>query len=94
MNIDRVNISNTGIERSQGSQSSDSSRNTEKDAHVSAGSDSIALSSRAMELGQLSGVLEQSRAERFNAVRAALDAGTYSVSAGDLAGKLIDSNRR
>jgi anti-sigma28 factor (negative regulator of flagellin synthesis) len=47
-----------------------------------------------MELGQLSGVLEQSRAERFNAVRAALDAGTYSVSAGDLAGKLIDSNRR
>ena len=94
MNIDRVNISNSGIDRSQGTQGSDSSRSTENDREVSAGSDSIALSSRAMELRQLAGVLEQSRTERFTAVRTALDAGTYSVSAEDLAGKLIDSNRR
>jgi flagellar biosynthesis anti-sigma factor FlgM len=94
MNIDRVNISNSGIERSQGTPPSDSSRSTEKDRQVSAGSDSIALSSRALELSQLSGVLDQSRSERFNAVRASLDAGTYSVSAEDLAGKLIEYNRR
>jgi flagellar biosynthesis anti-sigma factor FlgM len=91
MSIDRVNIGNQGIDRSQTAQT-DSTRSAGKDRQVPAGSDSVALSSKANELNRLANGIEQSRAQRFEAVRAALEAGTYHVSAEDLAHKLIDSN--
>ena len=91
MSIDRVNIGNQGIDRSQTAQT-DSTRSAGKDRQVPAGSDSLALSSRATELNRLANDIEQSRAQRFEQVRAELDAGTYQVSANDLAQTLIDSN--
>ena len=95
MNIDRVNISNNGIARSQGTQVAEPARTTTgKDRQIDAGLDSFAMSSRANELNLLSNVIGQSRADRLNQVRALLDSGSYRVSAGDLASKLIDSNRK
>lgn len=95
MNIDRVSISNQGIDRSQQTaQTNEIPRSAGKDRQVSAGSDSVALSSKASELNRLATNIEQSRAERMEQVRAELEAGTYRVSAKDIAQKLIDSNTR
>ena len=92
MSIDRVNISNQGIDRSQTTQPNELTRSAGKDRQVPAGSDSVALSSKANELNRLATTIEQSRTERLNQVRAELEAGNYQVSAKDLAQKLIDSN--
>ena len=96
MSIDRVNISNQGIDRAQGTQPNELERNAgkDKDRNVPAGSDSVALSSKAKELDRLANAVDQSRAERFNKVREALESGTYRVSARDLAQKLIDANKK
>jgi flagellar biosynthesis anti-sigma factor FlgM len=94
MSIDRINISNLGIDRAQGTQPNELTRTTGKDRQASTGSDSVALSSKAKELDQLAGTIEQSRAERFNKVREALESGTYKVSANDIAQKLIDANTK
>ena len=94
MTIDRVNISNQGIDRAQTTQGNELARNAGKDRQVAAGSDSLALSSKAKELGQLANSLDQSRTQHFNKVRQALESGTYQVSAKDLAQKLIDTNRK
>jgi flagellar biosynthesis anti-sigma factor FlgM len=93
MSIDRVNISNQGIDRSQTAQP-ETTRSAGKDRQVPAGSDSIALSSKASELSRIANTIEQSRAQRFEQVRAELEAGTYRVSAEDLAKTLIDSNHK
>jgi len=94
MSIDRVNISNQGIDRAQGTQPNELVRNAGKDRQVSTSSDSIALSSKAKDLDRLASTIDQSRTERFNKVREALEAGTYNVSARDLAQKLIDVNKK
>jgi flagellar biosynthesis anti-sigma factor FlgM len=94
MSIDRVNISNNGLDRSQATQPNELTRSAGKDRQVPAGSDSVELSSKASELNRLANTIEHSRTERFNQVRAALAAGTYQVSADDLAQKLIDFNRK
>ena len=94
MSIDRVNISNAGIDRAQGTQPNDPTRNSGKDRNVPAGSDSVALSSKAKELDRLANAIDQSRAERLHEVREALESGTYRVSARDLAQKLIDTNKK
>jgi flagellar biosynthesis anti-sigma factor FlgM len=95
MSIDRVNISNQGIDRSQAAQQpNELTRSAGKDRQVRTGSDSVALSSKASELNRLANTIGQSRSERLDEVRAALEAGTYRVSAKDLADKLIDSNRK
>jgi len=92
--IDRVNISNQGIDRSQATQGNELVRNAGKDRQVSSGTDSVALSSKAKEMDQLSATIEESRTQRFNKVQKALEAGTYRVSARDLAQKLIDANQK
>ncbi|PYS29180.1 MAG: flagellar biosynthesis anti-sigma factor FlgM [Acidobacteria bacterium] len=92
--IDRVNISNQGIDRPQATQGNELVRNPGKDRQVSSGSDSVALSSKAKEMDQLSGTIEESRTERFNKVQRALESGTYHVSARDIARKLIDANQK
>ncbi len=94
MSIDRVSISNAGVDRAQGTQPNDSTRHSGKDRNVTAGSDSVELSSKAKELGQLANAIDESRAERFNKVREALESGTYQVSARDIAQKLIDANEK
>jgi flagellar biosynthesis anti-sigma factor FlgM len=94
MSIDRVNISNQGIDRSSAAQPSESVRNAGKDRQVQAGSDSLELSSKAAELNKLANTVEQSRMDRLNEVRAQLESGTYQVSAKDLAKKLIDANTK
>jgi flagellar biosynthesis anti-sigma factor FlgM len=91
MSIDRVNISNQGIDRSPTAQT-ESTRSAGKDRQVPAGADSVALSSKANELNRLASGIEQSRAQRLEQVQAALEAGSYQVSAKDLAQKLIASN--
>jgi flagellar biosynthesis anti-sigma factor FlgM len=94
MSIDRVNISNQGIDRSQAAQPKDLTRSDGKDRQAATGSDSVALSSKASELGRLAKHVEQSRAEQMARIRAELESGRYHISANDLAEKLIDSNRR
>jgi flagellar biosynthesis anti-sigma factor FlgM len=92
MSIDRVNISNQGIDRSQGTQQTESARPPGKDRTGSVGSDSAAISDKAAEMNRLAYALDQSRTDRLIQVRGELEAGTYRVSAKDLAKKLIDSN--
>jgi flagellar biosynthesis anti-sigma factor FlgM len=94
MSIDRVNISNQGIDRSQTAQQAESTRTAGKDRKVSAGSDSVAVSSKATEINRLASQIDQSRTERFNKVRAELEAGNFQVSANNLAKKLIDANSK
>ena len=94
MNIDRVNISNAGIDRAQSSQPAESARNAEKDQAVSAESDSIALSLQANELNRLSKIVDESHAQRLERVRAQLQAGVYETPTEDLAQWLIDFNLR
>jgi negative regulator of flagellin synthesis FlgM len=94
MSIDRVNISSPGIDRAQATQGTESAQNAKKPRQASSGADSVALSSQAKEMDRLAGSVEDSRAEHLNRVRQALESGTYSVSAKDLAEKLIDANRK
>jgi len=95
MSIDRVNISNRGIDASQGVQGIEAVRNAAKGRSVSeASNDSLAISSKAKDIEQLTNAIEQSRTERFNRVRAALEAGTYHVSGQEIARKLIDANTK
>src|SRR4051812_21030880 len=95
LSTDRVNISNQSIDRAtQTAQAGEVARNTGKDRQVSRGSDSVALSSKAKELGQLASAVDESRADRLGKVRAALESGTYQVSAKDIAVKLIDANKK
>jgi anti-sigma28 factor (negative regulator of flagellin synthesis) len=94
MNIDRVNISNAGIDRAQSSQPAESARNAEKDQALSAGSDSIELSLQASELNRLSKIVDESHAQRLERVRAQLQAGVYKTPTAELAQRLIDFNLR
>ena len=94
MSIDRVSISNVGVDRVQGTQPKDPTRESGKDRNVTAGSDSVELSSKAKELDRLASAIDESRAERFNKVREALESGAYQVSARDIAQKLIDANEK
>jgi len=95
MSIDRVNISNQGIDRSQAAQQAELTRTASKTQKSSTGgSDSAEFSSKAADLNRLSNVIDQSRTDRLNQVRAQLEAGTYQVSAKDVAQKLIDDNTK
>ncbi len=95
MSIDRVNISNQGIDRSQQTQGTEQVRNTSKDSKVSSSaSDAVNLSSKARDIERLTASLDESRAEHLERVREALESGTYKVSAEDIARKLIDTNRK
>jgi anti-sigma28 factor (negative regulator of flagellin synthesis) len=94
MSIDRVNISNAGIDRSQSSQPAESARSAEKDRAAFGGSDSIALSVHASDLNRLSKSVEESHAQRLERVRAQLQAGDYQTATADIAQRLIDFNLR
>ena len=94
MSIDRVNISNQGIDRSQQTQGTEQVRNTSKDSKVSSStSDAVNLSSKAKNIERLTASLDEFRAEHLKKVQAALESGTYKVSAKDIARKLIDAHK-
>ncbi len=94
MSIDRVNISNQGIDRSQATQPTELTRTSGKDRKASGDSDSAAFSSKAAEMNRLANTIDQSRTDRLNKVREELENGTYRVSANDLAKKLIEGNSK
>ena len=92
MSIDAINIGSQGIDRTNTAQPNELIRSHHTDRHFSAGSDSIALSSKANELTRLISTIDRSHTEHLNRVRAALESGTYQVFATDIAERLIDSN--
>ncbi len=94
MSIDRVNISNQGIDRSQQTQATEQVRSTGKERKAPSATDAVSLSSKAKEIERLTTSLEESHAERLEKVRGALESGTYKVSADDIARKLIDANTK
>jgi flagellar biosynthesis anti-sigma factor FlgM len=94
MDVDRISISNQGIDRAQSTQPSELTPSSDKDPHAPTGSDSVALSSKAKELDQLANAVVQPRAERLEKVREELESGSYQVSATDIAQKLIDGNKK
>ncbi|HEY2382967.1 MAG TPA: flagellar biosynthesis anti-sigma factor FlgM [Terriglobia bacterium] len=98
MNIDRINISSQGIDRSQIAQKADLTRtnstNSTNQTGATGDSDSVAVSSKAAEMNRLANSVNQARTERFNKVQAELEAGTYAVSAKDIAQKLVDANTK
>ena len=94
MSIDRVNISNAGIDRSQYVQGKDPVQAIHKEqASSSARQDSIELSSTAREMDRITDLVDQGRQERLNQVREMLESGTYHVTGEDIARKLIEANR-
>jgi flagellar biosynthesis anti-sigma factor FlgM len=93
MSIDRINISNRGIDRTESTQGLDSTRNTGRD-RAGSKDDSISLSSLAVELDRVAGRFEQFRTERFERVRQALESGTYHVSGKEIARALIEANKK
>ena len=93
MSIDRINISNQGIDRAESTQGLDQAKNTGRD-RAGAKDDSINLSSRAVELDRVAGSVGQSRSEHLDRVRRALESGTYHVSGKDIARKLIEANKK
>jgi len=94
MSIDRVNISNRGIGRSQATQQTEPALDAGNDRTVQPGTDSVALASNGAEMNRLAETVESSQRQRLDKVRAQLKSGVYRVSAKDLAKKLIESNRK
>jgi flagellar biosynthesis anti-sigma factor FlgM len=94
MSIDRVNISNTAIDRALQSNGIGEARTAEQPKQTSVANDQINLSSAARDAERLANLAEQSRADRLEAVRQAISNGTYNVSGEAIAKKLIDLNTR
>jgi flagellar biosynthesis anti-sigma factor FlgM len=94
MSIDRISINSPNIDRSQSisRKETDQVRNSNDKPAVSR-EDSVSLSSKAKEIDRIASAVEQSRVDRLNEVKKALEAGTYHVPADDIARALIDSNK-
>ena len=96
MSIDRISISSLNIDRTQstqGPQGVEPTRGAKQDRTNTVQDDSVSLSSTAKEIDRLATDVEQSRTDRLNEVRKALEAGTYDVSGEDIARALIDTNK-
>ena len=94
MSIDRVNISNTAIDRALQSTGVGEARTAEQPKQTSVANDQVNLSSAARDAERLANLAEQSRSGRLEAVRQAISNGTYNVSGEAIAKKLIDLNTR
>ena len=101
MSIDRINVGNHGIDnnrsidRGQEEQNNDQARKGRRGGSPSSG-DSVALSSRAQEIGRLSNLAAQGtdRGARIAEVRKAIEDGTYKVSGEDIATAIIEAHRK
>ena len=92
--VDRVKISNPGLDPSYGIQGQEQARAGQSGQTSTAKDDSVALSATAKEIDRFSGLVAQSREERIEQVQQMVADGTYRVSSEDLAQKLIQSNRK
>ena len=101
MNIDSINVTNHGIDNQN-------SLDKAQEAHGKDGSvrhngtptsppdDSVALSSKAREIGRLSQLASENpdRAARITQIREAIQNGTYKVSGEDIANKIIEAHQK
>jgi anti-sigma28 factor (negative regulator of flagellin synthesis) len=95
MTIDRISINSPNVDRTQaasGAEELDKARNANDRAN-SVQADSLSLSGKTKEIDRVATAVEQSRTDRLNEVRRALDAGTYHVAGEDIARALIDSTK-
>jgi anti-sigma28 factor (negative regulator of flagellin synthesis) len=92
-NIHGINIGGMGLDRAQGVEKREDARSSASGQDAPR-RDSIAISGTAKAIDRLTGLVEQSRAERFAEVQQMLAAGTYSVPAAEIAGKIVDSHRK
>ncbi len=101
MSIDRIHVSNQGIEnhrsvdRGQEAREKEKTGNAERSSIASKG-DSVKLSSEAREIGRLSKLASDAtdRSDRINQVREAIQNGTYRVSGEDIANKMIEAHKK
>ena len=95
MSVDRVNISNNALDRAlQSYGAPETRRGTDAQPAPKTGADEVSLSDTARNVDRLSQNIEQSSAERLEAVRKALTAGTYRVPGKAIAEKIIDLNSK
>ena len=102
MSIDRIHVSNQGIENhrsvDRGQEARDKEKagnNSERSSTPSKG-DSVELSSKAREMGRISKLASEvtDRTDRINQVREAIQNGTYRVSGEDIANKIIEAHKK
>ncbi len=100
MNIDRINLTNQGVDNHQSvdraSEADKRGTGPNRAAGAKPSEDSIALSSKAQEIGRLSQLAAKGadRTERLNEIRAAIENGTYEVSGEKIALKMIAAHSK
>ena len=101
MNIDRIDISNQGIDSNRSLDKAQEARGKDGTVRSDRGTnsspdDSVALSSKAREIGRLSQLAGEAgdRAARINQIRDAIQSGTYRVSGEDIANKIIEAHQK
>jgi anti-sigma28 factor (negative regulator of flagellin synthesis) len=96
MSIDRINISNGALDRTNQSNGTDELRPSlpSRQTLTSPADDAISLSDNARNADRLANMLDNTRNGRLEAVRDALANGTYQVPGTDIASKLLALNSR
>ncbi len=101
MSIDRISVTNHGIDNHPSLDKAQEARGKDGAVRPDGTStptrdDSVALSSKAREIGRLSQLAGQTgdRAARINQVREAIQNGTYRVSGEDIANKIIGAHKK
>ena len=92
-NIDRINANRLGLEGSGAVQKREELRASMSNPESSR-EDSVELSGTARNLDRLSGLVHQTRSDRFAELQQLLASGDYRVSGTDIASKLIESHRK
>jgi anti-sigma28 factor (negative regulator of flagellin synthesis) len=92
-NINRINISNLGVDRAGSVQRRDDVKPADA-GQSPVQRDSIELSGKVKTMDRLAGLVQQSRSDRLDEIRQKLEANTYSVSSADIARKLIECSWR
>lgn len=101
MSIDRIDISNHGIDNNRSLDKAQEARGKDPTVRSDRGTspspdDSVALSPKAREIGRLSQLAQEDgdRAARINQIRDAIQNGTYRVSGEDIANKIIEAHQK
>ncbi len=101
MSIDRIDITHHGIDNNRSLNKAQEARAKDPTARSDRGTspspdDTVALSSKAREIGRLSHLARESgdRAARINQIRDAIQNGTYKVSGEEIANKIIEAHQK
>ena len=101
MGIDKINVSNHGIDNQRSvdrtrEARSDTGTAKNKRAVVAPGQDSVALSSTAKEIDRVAKLASggSDRTSRIEQIREAIDNGTFRVSGEDIAKKMIEAHKK